>query len=322
MLTVLMPSFEGLTLARYVRVASISFGGTGKASTIQEVIDNNLREMTKLLVKAAADQPDITCFPECSPTLGLSHKESAEAAEEISGRILRTISALAKKHEMYVACPMVTKEDAKIYNSVVLIDRDGTVIGSYHKIHPTIGEIEGGITPGGDPKTFKLDFGAVGFAICFDLNFEDVMKGLARNGVELVLFPSMYPGGLQLKIWAFNYGVYVVSALTSEGSKIVDPLGRVLATSSTYSPVICKTINLDCEILHIDYNHMKWDSIKKRYGSKVELDVLRPEAVFMMTSNLQDVTVEDVVKEFKLETREEYFKRASMIREKALEGSK
>jgi len=100
---------------------------------------------------------------------------------------------------------------------------------------------------------------------------------------------------------------------------IVDPLGRALATSSSFSPVICKAINLDYEILHIDYNQEKWDSIKKKYGSKVELDVLRPEAVFMMASNLKDVTVKDIIHEFNLETRVEYFKRASKIREKAIE---
>ena len=153
--------------------------------------------------------------------------------------------------------------------------------------------------------------------ICFDLNFEDVIYGLMGNGAELVLFPSMYPGGLQLRIWAFNHAVHIVSSYTGEGSMIVDPLGRALATSSSFSPVICKAINLDYEILHIDYNQEKWDSIKKKYGSKVELDVLRPEAVFMMASNLKDVTVKDIIHEFNLETRVEYFKRASKIREKA-----
>jgi len=52
------------------------------------------------------------------------------------------------------------------------------------------------------------------------------------------------------------------------------------------------------------------------------LDVLKPEAVFMMTSNIEDVTVEEVIHDFQLETREDYFERASKIREKAIEGLK
>jgi len=304
-------------LVRCVRVASVSFSGTGKSGTIHETVERNLKEIVRLLEKAALDQPDIVCFPECSPMLGLSSKEIAEAAEEIPGKIFRTMAALAKRYGIYVVCPMTEKHGGRVYNSAVLIDRDGTFLGSYHKIHLTIGEIESGITPGTEPKTFNLDFGTIGFAICFDLNFDDVIKGLSKNEAELVFFPSMYPGGLQLKMWAFNYGVYVVSAFTGDGSMIVDPLGRVLATSSFYSPVICKTLNLDCGIFHIDYNHEKWDSIRKKYGSKVELDILRPEATFMMTSNDREVTVAEIMHEFQLETRKEYFERASKVRERA-----
>jgi len=250
--------------------------------------------------------------------LGLDRDALVKAAEEIPGPIFRTVSSVARRHEMYVVCPMIEKRGSRVYNSAVLIGRDGEYIGSYHKIHPTIGEIESGVTPGTEPKTFKVDFGVLGFAICFDLNFEDVIKGLAKDKVDLVFFPSMYPGGLQLRIWAFNYGVHVVSAYTGEGSMIVDPLGRVLATSSFYSPIICETLNLDCEVFHIDYNNTKWDAIKEKYGAKVKIDVSRPEAVFLLTSNIPDITVKDIAKEFQLETREEYFKRANKIRNEAL----
>jgi predicted amidohydrolase len=39
---------------------------------------------------------------------------------------------------------------------------------------------------------FLTDFGRVGCAICFDLNFRDVIQGLGANGAEIVFFPSMY----------------------------------------------------------------------------------------------------------------------------------
>ena len=46
-------------MARYVRVASISFGGTAKADTSEETVRNNLERMTRFLKKAAMDKPDI-----------------------------------------------------------------------------------------------------------------------------------------------------------------------------------------------------------------------------------------------------------------------
>lgn len=69
-------------MVRYVRVASVSFSGMGKAGTVQETVERNLKEMVKLLEKAAAHEPDIVCFPEGSPMLGLPNKEFVEAAEE------------------------------------------------------------------------------------------------------------------------------------------------------------------------------------------------------------------------------------------------
>lgn len=305
-------------MARFVRVASVSFGGRGRARSIKETVNRNVKDTAKLLKRAAMEEPDIVCLTECWPTLGLSARDSTKAAEEIPGPIFRTVSSIAKEHGTYVICPMIEKKDGRFHNSAVLLDRNGEYVGSYYKIHPTIDEIESGITPGTQSGVFKVDFGILGLAICFDLNFEEVIKGLVKEGAKLVFFPSAYEGGLQLRIWAFNYGVYMVSARGGENSMIVDPLGRILAKSSSYNPIICKTVNLDYEILHLNYNHMKLDSVKKKYGSRVELDVLRPEAVFMLASNTRDATAEDMIDEFKLETRKEYFRRASRIREDAL----
>lgn len=303
---------------RNIRVASISFGGAGKAATAWETVERNLKAMVKLLEKAYADEPDIVCFPECSPMLGLSLEEMVKVAEESSGKILDAILPKAGDYGIYVIYPTIEKEGGFIYNSAVLIGRDGAIIGKYHKIYPTIGEMEAGITPGVEPKTFRIDFGTIGILICFDLNFENVVKGLIDNGAELIFFPSMYPGGLQLRMWAFKYGVYFVSALTSEGSVIVNPLGKILAVSSIYSPVICKTINLDYKIIHINYNYDKMDAIKRKYGSKVDIEVSRPEGIFMLTSNMEDFSTEEIICEFQLETREEYFQRSEKVRAETL----
>ncbi|HDJ89155.1 MAG TPA: hypothetical protein ENG40_00470 [Thermoprotei archaeon] len=125
----------------------------------------------------------------------------------------------------------------------------------------------------------------------------------------------MYPGGKQIISWALDYGVYIISSIGGEGNGvIVDPLGRIWLESSRYSPIICKTINLDYEILHLDYNFSKLEKIKKKYGDSVEIEVSRPEAIFMMTSYLEDKSIEDIIREFDLETREKYFERANRVR--------
>jgi len=65
----------------------------------------------------------------------------------------------------------------------------------------------------------------------------------------------------------------MVSAYTGEDSMIVDPLGRVLAKSSSYSPVICKNINLDYGVFHVDYNHVKCRVGRSKTRSSLHDDV-------------------------------------------------
>ena len=303
---------------KHVQVASVSFKGTRRA-TVDETIENNVKEILFLLRKALLDEPDIICLPECSPLFGLSMEEMVEKAEEIPGAVSNRIASFAKENKVHIIFPTIRRDGEKIYNSAVLISRDGEYVGSYDKVHPTIWEIEAGVKPGFEARAFELEFGKIGVAICFDLNFEDVIKGLARDRVKAVFFPSMYPGGLQLKIWAFNHGVYMVSSIADDrGSMIVNPLGRILAVSSSYQPVICRTINLDYDVLHLDYNSEKIDRVKEKYGSKVSFEVSQPEAVFLMSSEAGGITVSNVIGEFGLERREEYFKRASAAREAAL----
>lgn len=301
-----------------VRVSTISFSGSGEGGSTEEKIDGNRKAALHLVEKAALDEPDIVCLPETFTGLGLETKEWFKSAETVPGPTTEALGDVAKRHKMYVVSPMVERLGGRTYNSAVLIDRTGRAVGSYHKIHPTIYEIEAGITPGTEPAVFETDFGPVGFSICFDLNFRDVGEGLRGRGAKLVFFPSMYPGGLQLSIWAHDLGFFMASAFTGDGSSIVDPLGRALVRSSAFMPIISKVVNLDFELLHIDYNNEKWEGMRNKYGPGIEIDVATPEAIFALYSNIRHVTVKDVIREFKLETREEYFARANAIRQKAL----
>jgi len=237
----------------------------------------------------------------------------------VPGPTTEIVGEIAKRNNMYVVCPIVEREGGRTYNSAVLIDRAGKAVGSYHKIHPTINELEVGITPGTDPVVLQTDFGPVGFAICFDLNFRHVGEGLKAKGTKLVFFPSMYEGGLQLSIWALDLSFYVASAFTGNGSAIVDPLGRVLVKSSQYMPIISKVINPYFEVMHCDYNNKKWDAIKRKYGPGVEIDVAEPEDAFAIYTNREGLTVDDIIMEFELERRDEYYSRATALSQKALQ---
>lgn len=305
-------------MARYVRVCSISFGGSGGAPTPQEHAQRNRAVAISQFQRAMLEQPDIVCMPEALPALGLTIEHWRDIAEPVPGPTTEAFGRLARQHNCWVICPVIERYRGRMYNTAVIINRRGEVAGRYRKMHPTIGEIEGGVTPGNRPVVIETDFGRIGCAICFDLNFRDVIEGLSRAGAELVFFPSMYRGGLQMQIWAHDFSVYMVSACTSPGSAIVNPLGRILTESQPHQLIISRTINLDMCVLHLDYNYDKFDAIKQRYRSGVELEVATPEAKFMLISHMPEVTADDIVREFELEPLRDYFIRANRVRQRAL----
>jgi len=303
-------------MSRPVRVSSISFAGV---SAGPDHTERAIREACRLIDQAAKDRPDIVCLPETFTGLGLGQAtEWFATAERVPGPTTDAIGACAKRHGCYIICPMVEKKGRHTYNSAVFIDRKGQVLGSYHKMVPTIGEVEMGVRPGTKATVFDLDFGRVGAAICFDLNFDVVCEAIQRNRAEIVFFPSMYRGGLQLRIWAYRHQWYVVSSTPGEQSQAVNPLGRVLLESQLHWPYVTVDIDLDCRILHLDYNMPLMDKAKKKYGDQVAMEIASPEAVFLMTCRHPRKSVDDIIREFKMETYDRYKQRALRVRDRSL----
>jgi len=120
--------------------------------------------------------------------------------------------------------------------------------------------------------------------------------------------------GFIVRMWAYLLHCFIATSTPGENSLIVNPIGRILAESSFYSRVISARINLDCAVLHIDYNHSKVMEMKKKYGSGVEVEIMSPEAVMLVTSHLKDRSIYDLIREFELEPIEDYFNRARAAR--------
>lgn len=305
-------------MARYVRISAISFSGTWGA-TPEERKRNNINAMCGLIEKACWDSPDIVITPEFFNVLGCENYVSL--AETIEGETVGRLAELARRYKTWIVCAMPERDGEKVYNSCILINRDGEPVGRYHKMHPTIGEIEQGITPGVESPPFDTDFGTIAFAICFDLNFRDVILSAMRDGSrrpKLISFSSMYRGGIQARIWAHDFGVWFASAITGPHSAIINPMGKVMAMSEAYNPIASFVANMDYVICHIDYNNEKLDEVKRKYGKGVELDIYSPEGRFILYSNMEERSAEDIVREFDLEPLESYFARANKVREEAL----
>ena len=312
-------------MARNVRVSTIAYQPVEAGDNW---IGRTRDKIASLLEEAARAKPDLVALPEFCNALGLSMEQAIADAEAIPGPTSEVVSEIAAKHRMYVVLPIPERDGEKLYNTCALIDREGKVIGKYHKYQPTIGEMEAGILPGEEAPAFETDFGKVGCAICFDLKFVEVGQLLAANRARLVVFASMFIGGQRLEHWARDWGCYVVSSCPAR-SYIVDMSGRYLAetgreinqvASGLVPPIASAVINMDRCFFHLDGNQNKFPDILRKYGPGVEIVIDYPEAHFTLASNMEAVTVEDLIEEFELEPWLDYLDRARGVRRKALAG--
>lgn len=306
-------------MARFIRVSTIAFGNVPAGDDYK----SRLRDrMVADLQLAAQARPDLVALPETFNMSGYPWEQWPDNADTIPGPLFDAAAEMAAKHHMYICFPILERDGDKLFNAACFIGRDGQVIGKYHKFQPTVGEIEAGILPGVDAEAFDTDFGKVGAAICFDLKFVEVGQHLAANGARLVVWPSAFIGGERLTHWARDFGFYVLSCCTAR-SYLVDMSGRFLGTTGwednqvragLLPPIFSAVINMDRMLFHLDYNQDKFRDMLAKYGAGIEIENHYPEAHFTLASLMEDVTVEDLVKEYELEPWTAYLDRARRVR--------
>ena len=272
-----------------------------------------------MLRRAAAEGADLAVLPEVCVVQ--NHPKWVEGAEPLDGEVVTTLADEARTLGIGVAAGHPTVEGGQIYNSIVLLDRDGRIAGVYHKAYPTIWELQDGITPGHGPLVLDTAFGSIGFAICYDLNFAELRLAYRDLAPDLILFASAFRGGLQNRWWAYETRSHLVSSVIDPQSLVVNPLGRVLLSTSNWTRLATITLNLDCEVVHYDYSNVTLADVCARRGKDFDFEWAEPEGVFLVTAKGRE-TARSLIENARWERVEDYFARARLLRERALSGEK
>ncbi len=301
-------------LPREVWIASISQMGIN-TETSEEMVEKMLQIMSVL----ENYNPDIVCLPEVFPTSNTSRRYSLEESVKLSKNAITRMSEYSKTNNCYIVCPVYTEENGKIYNSAVIINRQGKTIGEYHKIHLTEGEISMGLAPGTlSPPVFQTDFGIIGVQICFDLLWDDGWKKLRDQKAEIVFLPSAFPGGQMVNAKAWQNKYVVATSTRKHTSKICDISGTEIDKTGIWnSNFICAPVNLEKAILHLWPYVRRFPDIHKKYGRDVRITLFHEEEWAIIESLSPDVKVKDILKEFELRTHEEHVRDATIVQEKA-----
>ncbi|MFB0552889.1 MAG: carbon-nitrogen hydrolase family protein [Phycisphaerae bacterium] len=302
-------------LPREVWIATISQNRM-EAKDYEQMIRKMLARMEELV----SYQPDIICLPETFPFADLSTGRTglSKVAEVPIGEISGPFAEFARKHGCYVVCPIYTKENGHYYNAAVFIDNQGKLLGEYRKIHPTIGEIDNGITPGPvQPPVFKTDFGIVGAQICFDIEWYDGWRNLRKAGAEVVFWPSAFAGGSAVNTKAWQNKYVVVSSTRKDTSKICDISGQEIAGTGRWNDWVCAPVNLEKAFLHTWPFCRRFKEVQAKYGRKIRIRNFHEEEWTIIESRSPEVKVGDVLKEFEFQTHEELIQAADEKQSKA-----
>ena len=287
---------------------------TSPQNVVKRVISHWKHHFSRVL----PDKPDLIVVPEaCDRPRGISRENLNEYYLIRKNQVRDYFAQVAKENNCYIVYSAKRQvKDGTWRNSSVMLDRKGKVAGIYNKNHPTIGENDGGILSGRDAPVIECDFGRVAFAICFDLNFDEIRLKYVKAKPDLIVFSSMYHGGMMQTYWAYSCRSHFVGAIAGRAtpSQIRNPLGEVIASNTNYFDYAVATVNLDCEVVHLDENWGRLRAMNAKYGPKVKITDPGLLGTVLIASEHETISIDEMIEEFKIERLDHYFARSLAYR--------
>lgn len=286
------------------------------STPLQEVVDRTIELWDQRLQAVLPDCPDIIVLPEAMdrPYAGdVSTEWQREYFQQRGSQVLDHLAEVAQRercHLTYSSQYAVGEEELR--NSTLILDRDGQVAGRYDKNFLVTAEnTDLRLAYGQDPMVVDLDFGRVGAAICFDLNFTELLEAYRPLAPRLMVFSSEYHGGLMQGYWAYQLRSYFAGAIRPPApSTVVSPLGEVVASSTNYFDHVTTRVNLDYEMVHLDSLFDKMAAMKAEYGPDLHIHDPGLLAPVLITSESDAFTAAEALKAYEVETLDNYLARS------------
>jgi predicted amidohydrolase len=284
-------------------------------ATSQEIVNQMLEYWDAKLQRVLPDQPDLIVLPEmCDHPENVSTEKELKYYQERDDSLFSFFANYARKNNCTLIYPTIrTLDDKSRRNSSIVIDRQGNVAGVYDKNHIVISEkTDKGIDCGTHAPLIECDFGQIACAICFDLNFEPLRLQYVTAKPDLLVFPSMFHGGLQQPWWAYSCRCHFVGAVATHAgpSQIRNPHGNVIATTTNYVDHVSASVNLDCKLVHLDGNGEKLAALKQKYKTQVEITDPGHFGSVLVTSESDTVDADHMLREFEIELLDDYLQRS------------
>ena len=227
--------------------------GTVYLRPSSSTIEKNLKLWCEQIDAAGKLGLDIVCLGETITAVGTS-AAIEDRAQPIPGPVSRQLAQAANSNQIWVVVGLTEVEDEVVYNTAVLLDRQGRIAGKYRKVHLPREEWKKGVRPGGEYPVFETEFGKVAIQICYDWFFPESTAIFALQGAEIVFAPTWgntlpdkdgkVDGESTFRVRARDNGVYMVPSVYDGSSLVIDPMGKILASSQGKQGVFWAEVDL------------------------------------------------------------------------------
>ena len=158
----------------------------------------NLAHAEKLVRQAAADGAKIILLPELFERPYFCQERRydyyAYATPVAENPAVKRLSVVAKELEIVLPVSFYEKDGTRLFNSIAMLDADGSVMGVYRKTHipdDHYYQEKFYFTPGNTGfKVWETRYGKVGVGICWDQWFPEAARSMALMGADILLYPT------------------------------------------------------------------------------------------------------------------------------------
>jgi len=224
------------------------------------MVDKNLKTIMKYLDELEAQGVKLAVLPEMW-SCGFDNANLVFHAQKTRD-ILEVLSDIALKKDMVIAGSMPEISGNSIYNTMYVTDKDGSIAGSYRKVHLFSLTSEDKYFVSGNKNVIcRTSLGLLGLMICYDLRFPELSRALTLKGAKLIIVPAQWPQ-LRISRWdilararAIENQIFIIGAnrcgkeISTQfngHSIIVDPSGEILQCADNGNACACwAEINMD-----------------------------------------------------------------------------
>lgn len=161
-------------------------------------IEANLARAEELIREAAGQGANVVLLQELFATPYFCPDQKAEhftlAAPAEGNALIARFAALAAELEVVLPVSFFERANNAYFNSVAIVDADGSMLGLYRKSHIPQGpgyEEKFYFSPGDTGfRAWETRYGTIGVGICWDQWFPECARAMALKGADILLYPT------------------------------------------------------------------------------------------------------------------------------------